>query len=106
MVVGSHGTGAQSYLQAPSSDPCTGYGGVSAYPYIFQHQLYDGADYAKVKAGQMSASAIKPYAYGALPGPTGSCRLSQPGSGCYDPVRKRFYLAEQFGGIVHVWQVA
>jgi hypothetical protein len=58
----------------------------------------------KVRNGQLAAHLVKPYEYGQLPGPTGNCRISYPGSGCYEPINKRMFLAEQFGGIVHVWE--
>jgi hypothetical protein len=100
---GTHGLGQTVYLSG-SGDPCTNFGGVSCHPYIYQYMLFDMLDYVKVRNGQLAAHLVKPYEYGQLPGPTGNCRISYPGSGCYEPINKRMFLAEQFGGIVHVWE--
>lgn len=108
IMLGQHCTGELQYLgEGEGTDPCTGFGGFSQYPYQYQYWMFDLLDLIAARDSEMELWEVRPYAYGALPGVTpGNCNRSQNGSACYDPVRNRLYLTDYFGGQVHVWQCA
>ena len=111
LFIGRHGTGPYCYDTAEvCGDPADPYKGPHAYPYVHQIWAYDALDLLRVKAGELQAWDLRPYAVWHLPemDQTGAATLS---GATYDADTGRLYVTEGFGEDadrhrVHVYRIA
>lgn len=103
---GRHGVGPFCYGSGSGcGDPEDSSQGTHAYPYRRQAWFYDAADLARVRAGQLQPSQVRPYAVVALPGAGG--RGSRVPQTAFDPVTRRVYMADAYhdNPRIHVYEI-
>lgn len=106
LFISTHGYGPHTYKDA--GDTCNP-GGDGARPYRRQVTAFDASDLAAVKDGRKLPSAVNPYAYWTLPGPSDTCSRFTYGGVNYDDSTRRIYATlyyEDTQPVVHVWKVS
>lgn len=103
MTVGFNGgmdSGVGYKITQDNGNLCGGYCAYSASDYANYYWLWDMNDLLKVKAGQMNAYDVKPYAYGRFDRPYASNGFNPVLGGAFDEATNTLYLSLERGEIL------
>ena len=106
LFISRHGYGDRTYK---TDSRCGAGGGEGAWPYRRQVTAFDANDLLAVKNGEINPHDVEPYVWWTLPGPEASCADMTAGGCAYDPITRRIFITEGYGGStpeVHVFQVS